>query len=75
MTCPLCKGEMLNGKSSLPFEKGENLLVVRDVPTLICSQCGEPFIEIKNVRIVERIIATAEKDGMLLGFIKFKSAA
>jgi len=34
MKCPLCKGEMLAGKTVLPFGSGENFLVVKDVPAL-----------------------------------------
>ncbi len=75
MTCPLCKGEMKEGKTNLPFAKGENLLVIRDVPAFVCNQCGDSFIEFENVKIVESIISSAEKDGVLLGFIKFNKVA
>lgn len=75
MTCPLCKGEMKKGKTNLPFARGKNLLVVRDVPALVCSQCGDSFVEYENVEILENIVAAAEKDGVLLGFIQFNKVA
>ena len=75
MTCPLCKGKMLKGLTNLPFGIGDNLLVVRDVPALVCEQCGDSFVEIENVRIVEKLVKSAEEDGVTLGIIKFKKAA
>jgi len=54
---------------------GENLLVVRDVPALVCEQCGDSFVEFENVKIVENIVVSAEKDGVMLGFLKFNNVA
>ena len=76
MKCPLCKGEMLNAKTNLPYEMGEErMVIVKDVPALVCRQCGEPFIEIEVVREVEKIVTVAEKDGVMLGFVKYREAA
>ena len=75
MNCPLCKGEMLKGYTILPFGKSEYLLVVKDVPALICEQCGESYVDINTVRVVEKIIANAEKSGITLGYINYKNAA
>ncbi|MBW1800000.1 MAG: type II toxin-antitoxin system MqsA family antitoxin [Deltaproteobacteria bacterium] len=76
MKCPLCKGEMVKSKTNLPYEiREEHLVVVKDVPALICKQCGDSFVEIEVLRIVERIVAAAEKDGVTLGFVKYKEAA
>ena len=76
MKCPLCKGEMLNSKTNLPYEMGEErMVIVKDVPALVCRQCGEPFIEIEVVREVEKIVTIAEKDGVMLGFVKYREAA
>ena len=76
MKCPLCKGRMEKSRTNLPYELGkEYMVVVKDVPALVCKQCGEPFVEISELRIVEKIVDTAEKDGVTLGFIKYKDAA
>lgn len=76
MRCALCKGEMLEGKISLPYEIGtEHVVVVKDVPAFVCRQCGESFVPIDVARRVETIVAAAEKDGVTLGFIKYREAA
>lgn len=72
MKCSLC-GE---GTTSLPYELGrERLIVIRDVPALICTQCGESFIESPVVKRVEQILHTVEKSGMTLGFLEYREAA
>ena len=50
-------------------------VTVKGVPALVCKQCGEPFVEIAELRVVEKIVDSAEKDGITLGFIRYKEAA
>ncbi len=59
--CPLCKAGMKPSKTSLPYEIGDDsIIVIKDVPAIVCSQCGEFFIEIPVVRIIEQITASAK---------------
>ena len=51
------------------------MVVVKAVPALVCNQCGETFVEINILRIVEKIVKKAEMDGVTLGFVKYKEAA
>ena len=76
MKCPLCKGEMQKGKTSMPYETGKDrLIVLKNVPALICEQCGEIFIEYSVLNRVERFLETAEKSGITLGFLEYQEAA
>lgn len=76
MKCPLCKGKMKKGKTTLPFEMGkEGMIVIKDVPALVCGQCGDAFVEMEVAKQVEQLIQTAKKDGMTLGFVSYKAAA
>ena len=46
MKCVLCKhGETIPGLATLTFTRGEMTLVVRDVPALVCDNCGEEYVE------------------------------
>jgi YgiT-type zinc finger domain-containing protein len=77
MKCPLCKGEVVRGrKTNLPYElSDERLIIVRNVPAIICSQCGDAFIEAEILSRVEKILDKATKDGMVLGFVEYEKAA
>ena len=61
MRCPSCRGEMVKGKTSLPYELGrEKFIIVRDVPAIICVQCRESYIESPILKRVEKILHTVE---------------
>jgi len=76
MRCPSCRGNMENGTTTLPYELGrDKLIVVRDVPAMICTHCGEVFIESTILKKVEELLNTVEKSGMTLGFLEYREAA
>lgn len=76
MRCLLCKGKMVTGKTNLPYElDGEKIIVVRNVPALVCAQCGDDFVEIDILRKVEKIIDRAGCDGITMGFVEYEKAA
>jgi YgiT-type zinc finger domain-containing protein len=75
MICPLCKGEMQQSKTHLPIQRGDKLLVIKDVPALVCSQCGESFVEYENIQIVEKISDSVFDGGLTMGFVEFTKVA
>ena len=76
MLCPLCKGNMTKGTSNMPYRLGAHKLVVLvDVPALVCDQCGDEFIEIATVRNVEHVLEKVKQDGISMGFVDYPLAA
>ena len=76
MKCPVCQNKMNPGTTNIPLEiSGNQLIVVRKAPALVCSQCGETFIDIQTTRKVEKIVLNAKKDGITLGFIDYEKPA
>ena len=46
MICLICRqAEIVNGLTSVTFERGEMRLVVNNVPARICPGCGEAYVE------------------------------
>lgn len=41
MNCYLCKGDMVESKTSYLVDLDKCVIVVRNVPCLKCQQCGE----------------------------------
>jgi YgiT-type zinc finger domain-containing protein len=67
---------MDKGHTTLPYELGtEKLIVIRGVPALICTQCGEVFIESSILKKAEELLKSVEKCGMTLGFLEYREAA
>lgn len=77
MNCPLCKATMSPGTTILPYEQqnGDHVIVILNVPALVCEQCGEEFIEGPVALKTEEIFRSAEHDGVAMGFVSFKQAA
>ncbi|HMW63064.1 MAG TPA: type II toxin-antitoxin system MqsA family antitoxin [Accumulibacter sp.] len=44
MRCPICRqGETRPGAVTVPFERDGMTIVFREVPALVCENCGEAF--------------------------------
>ena len=41
MICFMCKGKMQDGFSNFTADMGKCIVIVKNVPSRICSQCGE----------------------------------
>jgi YgiT-type zinc finger domain-containing protein len=50
--CDLCGGELKPGKTTLEIWRGEELLVIKDVPADVCQQCNEAYI---SANVSERL--------------------
>lgn len=46
MNCLICRqAEIIDGLTSVHFERGEMRLVVNTVPAQICPGCGEAYVD------------------------------
>lgn len=53
--CPMClAGTLREDTVTLTLERGENTVVLEEVPTSVCDVCGEAFVE-------ERVSKAARK--------------
>ena len=60
-TCPLCGGNKKSGKTICTVALGDGILIVRDVPALVCGQCAEAWIEDKIAARLEEFVDEARK--------------
>lgn len=42
--CDICSGQLKAGHTNLEVWRGDQLLIIRDVPADVCQQCGEAYI-------------------------------
>jgi YgiT-type zinc finger domain-containing protein len=76
MNCPLCKSKMNEGTTVLTFKMGdEQILIIKDVPALICEQCGEEYIDLQISKNVEKQVNKAIADGISIGVLSYNLAA
>jgi hypothetical protein len=58
--CPICNGKVEPGTTTFAVDLKSGLIVVRNVPALICIQCGEEWLEDSTAIQLEEITARAK---------------
>lgn len=62
----ICRGTTMGATTKFSVDKGEPLIVVRDVPATVCEQCGEEWIDDETCAKLERIVDYARaKNGQV----------
>ena len=76
MNCTTCKDQMVHGKTTLTFDKGPHeTIVIKEIPAMICNQCGDAYIDMDTSKRVEELVLKAENDGIKMGFLAYQPAA
>ena len=57
--CPLCGGRKTAGKTTYSVDLGFGVVVVRNVPATVCTQCGEEWIGADIASELERLVEEA----------------
>ena len=52
--CLMCKGKMEAGKVNHIIDINGHIIIVKNVPALVCKQCGEYFLEHSIAVKIER---------------------
>ena len=55
MTCFMCKGGMHDGFSNFTADMGKCIVIIKNVPSKICSQCGESSFDDETAGRLEKI--------------------
>ena len=59
MKCLYCKGSLEEKKTNYIADLGDSIIVIRNVPTQVCSQCGERsysyHVSVRLQEIVEQV--------------------
>lgn len=64
--CPLCGGNRKEGKTTFTSDLGFGVVVVRDVPAMVCSQCGADWIEDLVASKLEGVVDEARQKHSLV---------
>ena len=62
MKCFHCQGELHRGNTTYSINRRGYHIIIDNVPAWICSQCGEPLFDEKQVDAVQRLIRLMDKD-------------
>jgi YgiT-type zinc finger domain-containing protein len=74
MICLMCRqAEIIDGLTSVKFERGETHFVITNVPARVCPSCREAYV---NEEVAARLLQDAEEmseAGMLDVHSEYKS--
>ena len=56
MNCFMCKGDMVNKNTNYILDLDGSIIIIKNVPSLVCTQCGEVFYENEVMKRIEKII-------------------
>lgn len=59
--CPLCGGDKKPGTTTFTADLGFGVVVVRQVPALVCAQCGADWISDEVAARIEALVEDAKK--------------
>jgi YgiT-type zinc finger domain-containing protein len=74
MTCFLCKGTLENKLTTFTVDLGHCIVIVRNVPSEVCTQCGEVSYSREVAKQLEKIVAAMEKSLTEIAIINYKAA-
>ncbi|CAN5126732.1 hypothetical protein BH09BAC1_BH09BAC1_28590 [soil metagenome] len=76
MNCVICKtGITALGIKSFMLEKGNSILIVKNVPAQICNQCGEAYFDAVPTKALYAQAQASFKNGAELEVIKLGNLA
>ena len=58
--CHACGGTMEQGEATFTVDFGSGVVVIRDVPATVCSQCGMEWIDDDIGERIEKIVKDAK---------------
>jgi len=56
MNCFMCKGKVREGFSTFTADMGGCIIVIKNVPSRVCEQCGESSYSDEVARRLEQIV-------------------
>ena len=59
--CALCGGAKDAGTTTFTVELGFGVVVVRNVPATVCTQCGSDWIDDETAAHIETIVENARR--------------
>ncbi|HEX9389105.1 MAG TPA: type II toxin-antitoxin system MqsA family antitoxin [Anaerolineales bacterium] len=66
MICLICRqADIIDGLTSVKFERGEMRLVVNNIPAQICPSCGEAYVDEDIASQLLRIAQEMSAAGLL----------
>ncbi len=73
--CPLCGGEKQLGTTTFAVDLKTGIVVVRDVPALVCAKCGDAWIDDPVAAKLESFVEEARRKHTMVEVAQWQQLA
>ncbi len=75
MKCVICQyGETEPGTTTVALTRDDTAIVIRDVPALVCTTCGEEYVDAATGRRLSQIAEKAVSEGVQVDVRRYQAA-
>ena len=75
MTCFMCKGTLENKLTNFIADLGTCIIIVKDVPSQVCVQCGEVSYSNTVAERIEDIVNSARTSMTEIAVVRYPNSA
>ena len=72
MNCFMCKGNLENKKVNYVVDLEDAIIIIKEVPAKVCTQCGEKYFDEETSKNIEKIVNQLKQVTKKLTIVKYK---
>ena len=69
--CYFCGGRLSPKVTTLPFVVGPSVVIIKQVPAEVCSQCGEAILSSEAAVVVDSLLKQAQRSGFEISVVTY----
>lgn len=69
--CFVCKGNVLEKQTTYMVDLDGHIIIVKNVPSFVCTQCGDTTYSTDVVKQLERIVKQLRKEATELSIVNY----
>ncbi len=73
--CDFCDGELRPRQVVVDWRRGGSLVVIENVPALVCSQCGERYYALDVMKRMRALAASRPRRTLKVRVARFETVA
>ena len=69
----MCKGDLENKLTNFMLDLGECIIIIKNVPSQVCTQCGEISYSDEVARNIEKIVNSTRQNSAEIAIFNYKN--
>jgi YgiT-type zinc finger domain-containing protein len=71
MKCKICSAELVKSTVNHSIDLDDHIIIIKEVPAMVCEQCGEYFLETEIAMKIEKIVENVYQNHAEVFIVKF----